>query len=379
MKICFTGDLFLGGDLLNKHCKNIVSSNVFNSADVRIVNLEQPISDTPYIEDKCTLYTGSYALKQLNELKINAVNLAHNHIQDKGLEAIEETIHHLNSVGIGHYGAGKNILKAQEPYWITDSLCILGYCEFDKPYLRQIVVATPEKPGINPLRLAKIKADLNNLEVGKKAILYFHWGMEHVWLPPAEDIALAKTLLEDARVVTIIGMHAHRIQGIVKHANKKAYMCLGNFIFPNFHIKPPVQIFYPTEDEKKKVKYTTRQYLAVFKPTYKKWRWVNRVSLILDFCTKSNQIRHVFVVQNDNLPEVKELKGVGLYFYKFWLVFLTLTYKLPPPIYSRLWKMHTFEVKLAWRLQILWFYLKQLGIKGFSKKGLQYVRKKLKK
>jgi len=200
--------------------------------------------------------------------------------------------------------------------------------------------------------------------------------MEHVWLPPISDIILAKKLLEDERVITIIGMHSHRIQGVVEHAGKKAYMCLGNFIFPNFYIKPRVQIFYPNEEEKKSVRFTSRQYLSVFEPTYKKWRWVNRVSLVLEFCTKTKEINHTFVVQDDNHPNITDLKGIGLFFYKFIIGLLNSLYKLPTPIYSLLWKFHAFEVNLTWRLQIMWFHLKQLGLKKFSQKVLSFVRKK---
>lgn len=377
MKVCFTGDVFLGGDLLNNSCKDTVNVNVFNNAHKRIINLEQPISDSLFVEDKCTLYTGLYSLKQLKDLKVDAVNLAHNHIQDKGLEAIDETAYHLDSSTIGHFGAGKNIKSAEEPYWLTDDIAVLGYCEFDKPYLRQIVVADETSPGINPLRLEKIKSDLDKLPTEKKAILYFHWGMEHVWLPPTDDIILAKRLLEDHRVITIIGMHSHRVQGLIEHAGKKAYMCLGNFIFPNFYIKPPVQIFYPNEEEKKSVRFTSRQYLSVSEPTYKKWRWVNRVSIVLEFCTKTKEINHTFVVQDDNRPNIEELKGVGLYFYKFLINFLGALYKLPTPMYSFFRKAHAFEVKLTWRLQIMWFHLNQLGLKKFLLKVLKYVRKKL--
>ena len=322
MKICFTGDVFLGGDLNYKPCKNVVEVEAFNKADARIINLEQPISDNNFVEDKSTLYTDSFALNQLKDLKVNAANLANNHIQDKGLIAIDETTRHLDSVNIGHFGGGKNIFYAEKPYWLTDEIALLGYCEFDKPYLRQIVVATDNSPGVNPLRLEKIKSDLNKLPTGKKAILYFHWGMEHIWLPPVNDIELAKKLLEDDRIISVIGMQSHRAQGIINHAGKKAYMCLGNFIFPNFYIKPPVKIFHPNNEEKEKIRYITRQYLRVFKTTYKKWRWINRVSMMLEFCTKTNQIKHKFVIQDDNIPKVSELKGLGLVFYNIWIPFI---------------------------------------------------------
>lgn len=379
MKVCFAGDVFLGGDLINISCTQVVEVSIFNKADKRIVNLEQPISDSSFIEDKCTLYTNSYALKQLLDLQIDAVNLAHNHIQDKGLDAIEETIEHLDSINIGHFGTGKNIFYSESPYWLTEEIAILGYCDFDKPYLKQVVVASESMPGVNPLRLEKIHSDLDNLPAGSKAILYFHWGMEHVWLPPFKDIQLAKKILQHERVLTIIGMHPHRVQGVITHAGKKAYMCLGNFIFPNFYMKPPTQIFYPSKDERKSVRYMSRQYLKVYETTYKKWRWVNRVSMVLEYCTDTNQINHKFVIQDDDQPKIKELKGLGLLFFKFWFSFMSLINSLPKRMYSLIWELHAIQVKVLWRLQIIIFQSRQLGITAFTKMVIVRTRKKFEK
>ena len=121
MKICFTGDVFLGGDLNHRKHNNLVKAKIFNEADIRIINLEKPISNNNYVAEKPTLYTDSHALNQLNELKINAVNLANNHIQDKGLSGINETINHLKSIHIGHFGAGDNI-SIMDPKTLLDEV-----------------------------------------------------------------------------------------------------------------------------------------------------------------------------------------------------------------------------------------------------------------
>lgn len=375
MKICFTGDLFLGGDLLNKSTKDIIDINTFKKADKRVVNLEQPISDSDIIEDKCTLFTGSYAIRQLKEMRIDAVNLAHNHIQDKSLEGIEETIQHLNDGTIGNFGAGKNLTDAKKPYFVTDDIAMFGYCEFAKPYLRQIELANENKAGVNPLRYENILDDLNTLKENQKAILYFHWGREHVFLPPYYDISLAKKLLEDDRVLLIVGMHPHRPQGYVEHNGKRAYMCLGNFLFPNFYIMPPTQIYYPKETPKEF--YLTRQYHDVYNLTYKKWRWINRVSLVLEFDTTINKVIHKVVIQDDNKPEVKELNGIQKNMILFLIWFLSQTYKLPKLIYNPLEKINSFLVYRIWRGQIYLFQIKQIGIIKFCKIFLSRIKRKL--
>jgi len=375
MKICFTGDLFLGGDLLNKNTKDIIDVDLFKNADKRVVNLEQPISDNENIEDKCTLFTGSYAVTQLKDMKINSVNLAHNHIQDKGLAGIQETINHVENNAIGTFGAGRDLIEAKKPCFIEKNIALFGYCEFAKPYLREIVVADNNIAGINPLRYKNIIDDLNNLEEGKKAILYFHWGKEHVFLPPYYDIELAKKLLDDERVLLIIGTHPHRPQGYIEHNNKRAYMCLGNFLFPNFYIKPPTQIHYP--DEKPSEVDITRQYHDVYKITYKKWRWINRISIILNYDTKTNKIIHKLVIQNDNKPEIKQLKGFQNSFISFLLWLLSRIYELPKFIYIPLEKINSFLVYKVWRFQIYCFQLKQLGLKKFSNKLFSKVKRKI--
>lgn len=308
MKIIFTGDLFLGGDLLNKPTKEIVKFTSFEYADKRIVNLEQPISDNNLIADKCTLYTGSFAVNQLKQLKIDAVNLAHNHIQDKEKEGIRDTILHLNSSEIGHFGAGKDILEAKKPYYLTDNLCIIGYCDFGRSYLNQVQIATANKAGVNPLRYESVIDDLDQLPEDTKVILYFHWGKEHVWLPTAHDVELARKLLDNNKVSLILGMHCHRVQGYIIHNGKRAYMSLGNFFYSRiFFITPPTQIAYPDIIPEKCT--ITRQYHSVARLTYKKWKTANRVSLTIEYDTETQSVKHIPVIQSDNEPKVEELTG----------------------------------------------------------------------
>ncbi|AKB23624.1 Capsule biosynthesis protein capA [Methanosarcina sp. MTP4] len=372
MKVVFTGDLFLGGDLLNKSAESIVYSNTFTGADKKIVNLEQPISDNDLIADKCTLHTGSFAIKQLKQLNVDAVNLAHNHIQDKEKEGIVETVGHLDNSYIGHFGAGKDIFEAQKPYWIASNLCILGSCEFGRPYLKQIQVATDQEPGINPLRYESIVHNLNQLPEGTKAVLYFHWGREHVWLPPVHDIELAKKLLEDERVLLIVGMHCHRVQGYVEHKGKRAYMSLGNFLFPNFFISPPTQIAYPEILPEKYM--ITRQYHNVSKLTYKKWRVANRVSLILEYDSETQNVRHVPLIQEDDEPKVQELLGISKKILLSWISFLSQVYKLPYALYNPLENINSFIVYKLWRSQIFIFQMRQYGLSYCMKKAVPFLK-----
>ena len=372
MKVIFTGDLFLGGDLKNKTCSNIINLKIFKEADVRIVNLEQPISDSFFIANKCTLYTGSSGIFQLKQLGITATNLAHNHIQDKTNIGIIDTLELLDSVEIDHFGAGINISAAKEPYWINDRICVLGYCEFGRSYLKQIQVAGEDFPGVNPLRYKSIMQDLERLPPGKKAILYFHWGREHVWLPPYNDIQLARKLLEDDRVALIVGMHCHRVQGYIDHNRKRAYMSLGNFLFPNFFIQPPTQIAYP--DAIPNDYPITRQYHSVYRLTYKKWRLVNRISLILEYDTEKEHVRHIPVIQDDDVPMVQELQGIKGHVVLLWTDILSLIYQFPPPLYALLEKINAHLFYKILRVQIMLFHARERGFTYCGKKVCDMIK-----
>src|SRR5690554_2954462 len=107
MKICLTGDVFLGGDLLHFNSK-VIYSDIFNNADFRVVNLEQAVSENSYNVDKSTLYTSPLMIKLLKDWNVDVVNLANNHIHDKGLSGISETIAHLTEQDIPSFGAGSN-------------------------------------------------------------------------------------------------------------------------------------------------------------------------------------------------------------------------------------------------------------------------------
>ena len=129
MKICFVGDMFFGGDLKGSKLENAIQIDEFHNADLRVINLEQSVSNSSYTAPKGTLYTDSNVINQLKELKVDAVNLAHNHIQDKGIEGISDTVNILNSSGIGTFGAGSNLHEARRPFFISESIVIFGYCD----------------------------------------------------------------------------------------------------------------------------------------------------------------------------------------------------------------------------------------------------------
>lgn len=150
-------------------------------------------------------------------------------------------------------------------------------------------------------------------------------------------------------------------------------MSLGNFLFPNFFIKPPTQITCPETLPKKYM--TTKQYHSVNQLTYKKWRIANRVSLMLEYDTETHSVIHIPVIQNDDTPRITELTVLPRKLVLFWVKFISMIYQLPTEIYNPIERLSTFVVYKLWRFQIILFQVRQYGIKYSMKRAISLIRK----
>ena len=374
MRIIIAGDLFCGGDLLKEAASpDLIKIPEYFKADFRIVNLENPLSDRNEVADKCTLHAPTNGVKYLRAFNIDGVNLANNHMHDKGNDGIKDTIDTLDKYSIKHCGAGENIKKARNPILLEkngEKVAILGFCDFDRSYLKQVQIAAETTPGVAPLRYEIILEDLNDLDHSiDKAVLFFHWGREHTWFPPKEDIILAMKVLTHPKVGLVVGSHSHLPQGFVEHEGKKAYMSLGNFLFPNFFIQNPTQLVYPSETSDYDI---THGYHSVKRLTHKRWsKWSRRSILIcVDTVEKTSNI--IFVEQEHLCPIVKKI----LPFNRFFI--LSKIYNNANSFYDIISDNWYNYIKIKRHMNNYYNYLRQNGfrtvlIKLYAK-TLNYIR-----
>jgi hypothetical protein len=364
MIVKFFGDVFLGGDLFEKSLENLLGPELLCDDKFNIVNLEHPIGDSEFFSDKSTLFSSSKALNQLEELGVNAVGLANNHIHDKGNEGILETCSLLEKSKIKYFGAGSNSIVASKNLELDKSIVVMGFCDFDKSYLRKVQLAKHNKPGVNGLSKKNIIAQLNKLSKDQEAILYLHWGVEHVWLPRYSDITLVNELLNHPKVGLIVGSHAHRFQGSIKLNGKSAYFCLGNYIFPNFFYDSPAMLKNTINcDRKYNVTY---QYHTVDGLTYKKWPLVNRVSIAVEYNALTGEVSHEFLFQNESGNRIYKLTRLESYFFASWFWLLGLVYRLPKYVYTPLSIGLEKITYWVWNTKIYIFRFKQLSLKQFA-------------
>jgi hypothetical protein len=367
MKVVLVGDVYPGGDLEGPGARSAVAVPAYHAADCRIATLESALSDSAVRAKKYVLTCKPSGARLLKDMGLTAVSLAQNHIQDMGDLGIAETIRILDAEGIGHFGAGMTLSEARRPVWITEDLCVLSYCRHRALTLNQIAVAEADKPGVVPLTLENVLEDLCALPSGKKAILVFHWGCEHLWLTPYDNIELSRRLLREEKVALIVGSHPHRVQGYLEQCGKRAYFSLGNFLFPNFFIdKPCVQVASPPRTAKVPV---TRYYHRVGQLTYKKWLRANRVSLLVRLDSGKGQAGHQFLMQKDSSPEVvpapwwiRAVYGARVEGLAF------LSSRCPASVYKPLFALHHAVAFGWWRRRIMFTRAGHMGLAAIGSK-----------
>ncbi|MBN2240942.1 MAG: CapA family protein [Dehalococcoidales bacterium] len=305
--------------LQEKPQKNLIQVPEFHEADLRIANLENPLSDNQFLADKTVIYAPQNAVDYLKSFNVDGVTIANNHIQDKGEEGILDTIQALKTASISFCGGGENISQARKPMVFSSSneqIAILGYCDYNRPHLQQIYLAGDDTPGVSPLIYQHIIEDVEKIENDvSRIILFFHWGREHTWFPPSSDIKLARSLLKHPRIDLIIGCHAHLPQGYIEYNGKRAFFSLGNFLFPNLYKNPPYHAVYPENPQNYAI---TTSSGRVFELTHKRWvKWARR-ALLISYDTKTNNTNILFTEQDFLKPIVRPIHSFSrLYFFNW--------------------------------------------------------------
>lgn len=209
--------------------------DTMQSADIAMLNCEYAISDRgePMPGKAYTFLSKPENTRFYNELGVDFVTLANNHVFDYGEDAFYDTLSTLDEYGIDHAGAGGNAEEAQKPfYYIIDGRKIA----FISATRAEKYILTPEakedSPGVfrcyDTERLLEVIAETKqNCDY---VVLFVHWGTEY----SAKLERVQKTTSHeyiDAGADLIIGSHAHQLQGIEFYNGKAIFYNLGNFWF----------------------------------------------------------------------------------------------------------------------------------------------------
>lgn len=290
IKIVAVGDMMPGGILAGVNA-NYVSQDVLDclqDADIRVGTLETAIGNVPnFNEEKMkrlgdVIYAKDVDLNKLKQLSFDIVSLANNHYYDLGLDGARHTIKLLDELGIQHIGAGNNIQEASAPVVkvIHDKkVAFLAFC--DKERMGWCPWATETTPGINPMYDDYVVSEIKKHKKQNDYVVVMpHWGREHTWVTSARVYKMAKKMMK-AGADLILGSHPHRVQPVVNYKKASVAFSMGNFLFPDRLIVKPRSTYYPDEPIDFNSLPITDAYPKVECMTYKKWKPLARVGMIV--------------------------------------------------------------------------------------------------
>jgi poly-gamma-glutamate synthesis protein (capsule biosynthesis protein) len=169
------------------------------------------------------------------ELGVDIVSLANNHAYDYGESALLDTFDTLESAGIPHVGAGRNIDEAMKPvYFVANGMkiAVVSATQIERNSTPDTKEATATSAGVlrcmDETKLLSVIAEAK--DNSDFVILYIHWGTESVektdWLQDKQAPIYA-----NAGVDLIIGDHPHCLQKLDSVSGVPVAYSLGNFWF----------------------------------------------------------------------------------------------------------------------------------------------------
>ncbi len=249
--LVFGGDICLADNyLVMEHLASVGGSidrgidpalaEIFRKADVAYLVNEFTISNRGApMEGKAYTFrakTANAAIYQ--QLGIDLVSLANNHVFDFGEEAFRDTLNALKENGVAYIGGGEDLEEAKLAQYYLINGRVIGFVAATRA---EKYIMTPEagedSPGVlrcydtalfaEAIREAKRNSDY--------VVACVHWGTEYSYDLETAQTASAREYI-DAGADAIIGSHPHQLQGIEFYNGKPIFYSLGNFWFNSYEI-----------------------------------------------------------------------------------------------------------------------------------------------
>ena len=237
IKILFAGDLstsrISGIDAEFAKKTMYEAKTVFDTADYRILNLENPydgeMKGEPIPKSGPNLIAEAKSAEMLKYLHADLVSLANNHTGDYGDESLFQTFEILKREGVAYAGAGKTIADAYNAHRFEIkgvSFSVICICENEFGVAREDKAGTA---GYNFMRLfCKIREEK---KLSDKVIVFFHGGCENYVIPSPLCKERYRSIV-DAGADALIACHTHCTQGYEYYNGAPIVYSMGNFYFP---------------------------------------------------------------------------------------------------------------------------------------------------
>lgn len=248
VKLLFAGDILLddhyavmanlrdrGGNIEEAFSAELLE--IMKTADVFMLNNEFTFTNrgTPTQGKQFTFRSKPENVSLLQEIGVDVVSVANNHIYDYGEVSLLDTLDTLKSAGIAYTGAGENLEEAMKPIYLIANgmkIGIISATQIERNGTPDTKEATQTNAGVlrcmDAANLLQVIAQMK--ERCDYIILYIHWGTESQeqidWLQEEQAPIYA-----EAGVDLIIGDHPHCLQKMDNVLGVPVIYSLGNFWF----------------------------------------------------------------------------------------------------------------------------------------------------
>lgn len=240
--LLFAGDVYFSNHVLNAYTKAGGIQGVLDeeirkeiaAADIFMVNQEFPFTDRGKAAEnkQFTFRLPPDKIHILQEMGVDIVTMANNHILDFGPDGITDSLKALDEAGILHVGAGEDIEQAKRMEIIETCGRRIGFIGVSRVYMAEswaagvghpgVFSAYDPSPSLQAVREAKEKVDY--------LVVYIHWGVERETEPKEYQKVMGRQYI-DAGADVVIGSHPHVLQPIETYKEKPIVYSLGNFVF----------------------------------------------------------------------------------------------------------------------------------------------------
>lgn len=262
--LSFAGDINLDESWATTQYLNTCENGIYDcisqelitamqQADIMCLNNEftystkgEPLNGKAY-----TFRADPSRVEVLQQLGVDVVTLANNHVYDYGKEALLDTFATLGQAEISYFGAGRNLEEAMEPVYVTVDGKIVAFVAASRAEKYKMTPqATETEPGI--LRCYDTELFLESIRTARQnadfVIAVVHWGTEYSY--ELEDVqqSTGKEYI-DAGADAVIGAHSHCLQGMEFYKGKPIIYSLGNYWFNGKTLDTMLLNLHFTENE----------------------------------------------------------------------------------------------------------------------------------
>lgn len=237
MQLLIAGDLVptqSNIDLFNKaDINSLLGEGLFSlwkSANMRIFNLEVPLTDKEDPINKCgpNLIAPTSTINGIKALGPSLITLANNHILDQGEQGLNSTVDILNKNNIPFVGVGDNQSEASKPYIIEKEGLKIGIYACAE---HEFSIATEKTAGANPFDpLESLDHILELKSMCDYVIVLYHGGKEHYCYPSSYLQRVCRKIVQKGADL-VICQHSHCIGCFEEYEDSTIVYGQGNFIF----------------------------------------------------------------------------------------------------------------------------------------------------